>query len=106
VFANVVGGLQVDEPAWDLPVAVALVSSLQDIKLPAQLAMFGEVGLTGEVRPVSFGEERIREAAKLGCTTLIVPRDNLPRVPIPGVEVKPVSRIEDALRLALGRQAL
>lgn len=106
VFANVVGGLQVDEPAWDLPVAVALVSSLQDIKLPAQLAMFGEVGLTGEVRPVSFGEERIREAAKLGFTTLIVPRDNLPRVPIPGVEVKPVSRIEDALRLALGRQAL
>jgi DNA repair protein RadA/Sms len=106
VFANVVGGLQVDEPAWDLPVAVALVSSLQDIKLPAQLAMFGEVGLTGEVRPVSFGEERIREAAKLGFTTLIVPRDNLPRVPVPGIEVKPVSRIEDALRLALGRQAL
>jgi len=106
VFANVVGGLQVDEPAWDLPVAVALVSSLQDIKLPGQLAMFGEVGLTGEVRPVSFGEERIREAAKLGFTTLIVPRDNLPRVPVPGIEVKPVSRIEDALRLALGRQAL
>lgn len=106
VFANVVGGLQVDEPAWDLPVAVALVSSLQDIKLSPQLALFGEVGLTGEVRPVSFGEERIREAAKLGFTSLVVPRDNLPRVPVPGVTVTPVSRIEDALRVALGRQAL
>jgi DNA repair protein RadA/Sms len=63
VFANVVGGLQIDEPGWDLAVAVALVSSLQDVKLPASLVVFGEIGLTGEVRPVNFGEERIRATA-------------------------------------------
>ena len=111
VFANVVGGLSIDEPAWDLPVAIALASSLKDVKLPASLVVFGEVGLTGEVRPVTFGEERIREAAKQGFTTAIVPRDNLPRVPVPGIAVIAVSRIDEALRAALnhpdpGRKAL
>ena len=106
VFANVVGGLDIDEPAWDLPVAIALASSLRDVKLPASLIVFGEVGLTGEVRPVTFGEERIREAAKQGFTTAIVPRDNLPRVPVPGIDVRPVARIEEALRAALPREAL
>ncbi len=106
VFANVVGGLVIDEPAWDLPVAIALASSLRDVKLPASLVAFGEVGLTGEVRPVTFGEERIREAAKLGFTTAIVPRDNLPRVAVPGIQVHAVARIEDALRAALPREAL
>lgn len=102
VFANVVGGLDIDEPAWDLPVAIALASSLREVLLPASLIVFGEVGLTGEVRPVTFGEERIREAAKQGFTTAIVPRDNLPRVAVPGIAVQPVSRIEEALRAALG----
>ena len=106
VFANVVGGLQIDEPGWDLAVAVALVSSLQDVKLPASLVVFGEIGLTGEVRPVNFGEERIREAAKQGFTTAIVPRDNLPRGAIAGIECRPVSRVDEALRLALARTAL
>jgi DNA repair protein RadA/Sms len=101
VFANVVGGLDIDEPAWDLPVAIALASSLRDVLLPASLIVFGEVGLTGEVRPVTFGEERIREAAKQGFTTAIVPRDNLPRVAVPGIAVQPVSRIDEALRAAL-----
>jgi DNA repair protein RadA/Sms len=101
VFANVVGGLTIDEPAWDLPVAIALTSSLKDVKLPASLVVFGEVGLTGEVRPVTFGEERIREAAKQGFTMAIVPRDNLPRVPVPGITVRAVARIDDALRAAL-----
>ena len=106
VFANVVGGLDIDEPAWDLPVAIALASSLRDVKLPASLIVFGEVGLTGEVRPVTFGEERIREAAKQGFTMAIVPRDNLPRQPVPGIDVRPVARIEEALRAALPREAL
>ena len=106
VFANVVGGLQIDEPGWDLAVAVALVSSLQDVKLPASLVVFGEIGLTGEVRPVNFGEERIREAAKQGFTTAIVPRDNLPRGPIAGIDCRPVGRVDEALRLALARTAL
>ena len=106
VFANVVGGLQIDEPGWDLAVAVALVSSLQDVKLPSSLVVFGEIGLTGEVRPVNFGEERIREAAKQGFTTAIVPRDNLPRGPIAGIDCRPVGRVDEALRLALARTAL
>jgi DNA repair protein RadA/Sms len=106
VFANVVGGLTIDETAWDLPAAVALASSLLDVKLPASLAVFGELGLTGEVRPVPFGEERLREAAKQGFTTAIVPRDNLPRVAVPGIAVRGVARLDEALRAALGREAL
>jgi DNA repair protein RadA/Sms len=97
VFANVVGGLTIDEPAWDLPVALALASSLRDFPLPPDLVVFGELGLTGEVRPVTFGEERIREAAKLGFKRALVPQDNLPRVPIDGIEVRGAARIEAAL---------
>jgi DNA repair protein RadA/Sms len=106
VFANVVGGLDIDEPAWDLPVALALASSLRDFPLPPDLVVFGELGLTGEVRPVTFGEERIREAAKLGFKRALVPQDNLPRAPIEGIEVRGVARIEDALRKLLGPQTL
>jgi DNA repair protein RadA/Sms len=106
VFANVVGGLDIDEPAWDLPVALALASSLRDFPLPPDLVVFGELGLTGEVRPVTFGEERIREAAKLGFKRALVPQDNLPRVPIDGIEVRGVARIEDALHKLLGQQSL
>ncbi|MEY4760548.1 MAG: repair protein RadA [Pseudomonadota bacterium] len=106
VFANVVGGLTIDEPASDLPTAVALASSLLEVKLPASLVIFGELGLTGEVRPVTFGEERVREAAKQGFTTAILPKDNLPRGGVPGMTLRPVSRIDEALRAALGREAL
>ncbi len=102
VFANVVGGLDIDEPAWDLPVALALASSLRDFPLPPDLVVFGELGLTGEVRPVTFGEERIREAAKLGFRRALVPQDNLPRGPVEGIEVRGVARIDDALRKVLG----
>ncbi len=106
VFANVVGGLDIDEPAWDLPVALALASSLRDFPLPPDLVVFGELGLTGEVRPVTFGEERIREAAKLGFRRALVPQDNLPRVPVEGIEVRGVARIDDALRKLMGQQKL
>ena len=102
VFANVVGGLDIDEPAWDLPVAIALASSLKDVPLPPDLVVFGELGLTGEVRPVTFGEERIREAAKLGFRRALVPESNLPRERIEGIEVRGVARIEDALARVLG----
>lgn len=104
VFANVVGGLQIDEPAWDLPVALALASSLRDVALPADLVIFGELGLTGEVRPVTFGEERIHEAAKLGFRRALVPEANRPRGLPQGMEVSGVVRIEDALRrlIAIG----
>ena len=99
VFANVVGGLEIGEPAWDLPVALTLVSSLRERALPVDLAVFGELGLTGEVRPVNYGEERIREAAKLGFHRALVPEANLPREPVAGIEVRGVARIEDAIRL-------
>jgi DNA repair protein RadA/Sms len=105
VFANVVGGLEIDEPAWDLPVAIALASSLRDVPLPPDLVVFGELGLTGEVRPVTFGEERIREAAKLGFRRALVPQENLPRTPVAGMEVQGIGRIDTALDAALGRAA-
>jgi DNA repair protein RadA/Sms len=97
VFANVVGGLTIDEPTWDLPVALALASSLQEVKLPPDLVVFGELGLTGEVRPVTFGEERIREAAKLGFRRALVPVDNVPRAKIDGIDVRGVARLDEAL---------
>ena len=102
VFANVVGGLDIDEPAWDLPVALALASSLREVALPPDLIVFGELGLTGEVRPVAFGEERIREAAKLGFRRALVPEGNLPRTPVEGIEVRGAARIEEALHRVLG----
>jgi DNA repair protein RadA/Sms len=101
VFANVVGGLSIDEPASDLAVVLALASSLREVALPADLVVFGEIGLTGEVRPVAFGEERIREAAKLGFRRALVPEANVPRAPVEGIEVAGVARIEDALRRVL-----
>jgi DNA repair protein RadA/Sms len=106
VFANVVGGLDIDEPAWDLPVALALASSLREVPLPPDLVVFGELGLTGEVRPVTFGEERIREAAKLGYRRALVPQANQPRGGIEGIEVRGVARVEDALRELGGMQKL
>ena len=74
VFINAVGGVRISEPAADLPVLMAVVSSLKNRALPAKLAVFGEVGLAGEVRPVQRGQERLKEAAKLGFTHAIVPK--------------------------------
>jgi DNA repair protein RadA/Sms len=79
---------------------LALASSLRDKPLPATLVAFGEVGLTGEVRPVAFGEERLREAAKQGFRQAIVPQDNLPRRPIEGLEIRGVSGLAAALGMA------
>jgi len=101
VFVNVVGGIQIGETAWDLPVVLALASSLKDRALPTWLVTFGEIGLTGEVRPVPFGEERLREAQKQGFRLAIVPRDNAPRRPLEGLQVIPVARVDEALDAAL-----
>jgi DNA repair protein RadA/Sms len=101
VFVNVVGGLDVSETACDLPVALALTSSLADKVVSQALVAFGEIGLTGELRPVAYGEERLREAAKQGFTTALVPRENAPRAAIDGLKVHALARLEDALRLAL-----
>lgn len=100
VFANVVGGLDIGETATDLPIILALASSLRGRALPASLVAFGEVGLTGEVRPVAYGEERLREAAKQGFRIAVVPKDNAPRKPIDGLEVRAVARVTDALSVS------
>lgn len=97
VFVNVVGGIEINETAWDLPVVLALVSSLKDRALGRSVVAFGEIGLTGEVRPVAYGEERLREAQKQGFKRAVVPRDNAPRRPLEGLEVTAVTRVADAL---------
>ena len=97
VFLNVVGGVRVTEPAADLSVLLAVLSSFRDHPLPNDLVTFGEVGLAGEVRPVPSGQERLREAAKHGFRRAIVPRANAPKRPIEGLEVVAVSRVSEAL---------
>jgi len=101
VFVNLVGGLEVSETACDLPVVLALASSLAGKAIAQGLVAFGELGLTGELRPVAYGEERLREAAKQGFTTALVPKDNAPRSPIEGLRVRAIERLDDALRAAL-----
>ena len=100
VFVNVVGGIQITETAWDLPVLIALASSLKGRALPAQLVAFGELGLTGEVRPVAYGDERLREAQHQGFRVALVPRDNAPRKSAAGIRVVGVSRVDEALEAA------
>jgi len=97
VFVNVVGGVRLAETAADLAVVAALQSSLGGRPLAQDLAVFGEIGLTGEIRPVPYGEERLREAAKHGFRRALVPRANAPRQPVAGIDVAAVGRIDEAL---------
>jgi DNA repair protein RadA/Sms len=105
VFVNAVGGIEISETGWDLPVVLALASSFKEEPIAGTLVAFGEIGLTGEVRPVAYGEERLREASKQGFKVAVVPRDNAPRKPLPGLTVVPVSRVSDALGAVLRREA-
>jgi DNA repair protein RadA/Sms len=100
VFVNVVGGVRISETGADLPAVLATVSSVRDQPLSGKVVSFGELGLAGEVRPVPYGEERLREAAKHGFERAIVPSANAPRKPIEGLEVIGVERLADALRSA------
>ncbi len=97
VFANVVGGVRVGETGADLALLAAVLSSFRNRVLPRQLAVFGELGLTGEVRPVSNGQDRIREAHKHGFTRAIVPRANRPRRAVSGIEVIAVASLTETL---------
>jgi len=97
VFINVVGGVRVNEPAADLAVLIAVLSSLRNSPIPKELVVFGEVGLAGEIRPVPNGIERLREAAKHGFQRAIVSKANAPKEVIEGLEVVPVLRLVDAL---------
>ena len=97
VFANVVGGVRVMETSADLALLLAVVSSLRDRPLPQDWVVFGEVGLSGEIRPVASGQERLAEAAKHGFRRAIVPNGNAPKKPIPNLDVVAVSRLSEAL---------
>ncbi|WP_153111557.1 DNA repair protein RadA [Propionivibrio limicola] len=96
VFVNAVGGVKITEPAADLSVLLSIVSSLKNKSLPNKLIVFGEVGLAGEIRPAPRGQERLKEAAKLGFTRAIIPEANRPKQPIDGMEVISVKRIDEA----------
>ena len=102
VFVNAVGGVRISEPAADLAVMLAITSSLRGKSLPKGFIAFGEVGLAGEVRPAPRGQERLREAAKLGFGVAIVPKANAPKKAIEGLTIHPVERIEQALELVRG----
>ena len=95
VFANIVGGVRVTETGVDLAVVLAVLSSLRDRPLPADLVVFGEIGLAGEIRPVQNGPERLREAAKHGFKRALVPKANVSRDL--DIELVPVSRLADAI---------
>ncbi len=97
VFLNVVGGVRISETSADLAALAAVVSSLRDRPVPQSTVVFGEVGLAGEIRPVSYGEERLREAVKRGFDRAIVPRSNMPKKPIKGIELIGVDYLRGAL---------
>ncbi len=97
VFINAVGGVKITEPGADLPVLLAIVSSLRNKPLPEKLVVFGEVGLAGEIRPVQRGQERLKEAAKLGFTMAIIPKANAPKQKIAGMEIISVGRVDEAV---------
>jgi len=98
-YLNIVGGMRLDEPAADLPVALSLVSALRDIPLPEDLVAFGEIGLSGEIRNVPRAAMRINEAARLGFKRCIVPKTNLKQLEgiKADIEIIPVRYLRDAL---------
>jgi DNA repair protein RadA/Sms len=96
VFINAVGGVKITEPAADLAVLLAINSSMRNQPLPRGLVVFGEVGLAGEIRPAPRGQERLREAAKLGFSIAMIPKANMPKQAIPGMTILAVERIDEA----------
>ncbi len=102
VFVNAVGGVRISEPAADLAVLLAITSSLRGKPLPKGFFAFGEVGLAGEVRPAPRGQERLREAAKLGFSVAVVPKANAPKKAIEGLTIHAVERVEQAMEVVRG----
>src|SRR5690606_27459201 len=97
VFVNAVGGAKITEPAADLPVLLAIMSSLGNKPLPKGLVVFGEIGLAGDIRPAPRGQERLREAAKLGFSIAFIPKANAPKQAIEGLEIWAVDRVDAAI---------
>jgi DNA repair protein RadA/Sms len=108
VFVNAVGGVRISEPAADLAVMLSITSSLRGKPLPKGFIAFGEVGLAGEVRPAPRGQERLKEAAKLGFSVAIVPKANAPKKgakenkDFEGLTIHAVERIEEAMAVVRG----
>lgn len=104
VYLNIAGGLRVNDPAIDLPVISAILSSNMDVEIEPTLCMAGEVGLSGEIRPVNRIEQRIAEAQKLGFKEIIVPAANIKRLDLARFEIKvhPASKVEEAFRIIFG----
>ena len=102
VFVNAVGGVRIGEPAADLAVMLAIMSSLRNKGLPKGFFAFGEVGLAGEIRPAPRGQERLKEAVKLGFTVAVVPKANAPKKGIEGLTIHAVDRVEEALEVVRG----
>jgi DNA repair protein RadA/Sms len=99
VFVNVVGGIKAFETGVDLALVLAVVSSFRNLNLPDDLIVFGEVGLSGEIRPVTSGQERLYEAKKLGFKKAIIPKANLPKKSISGINIQGISKLTEALEL-------
>jgi DNA repair protein RadA/Sms len=99
VFVNVVGGVRINETAADLAVLLAILSSYRDRPLPPDRIVFGEVGLAGEIRPVQSGQDRLREAAKHGFSSAIIPSANAPKKASKDIDVMAVKRLADVLDL-------
>lgn len=97
IFLNIVGGVKVQEPALDLAAVLAIISSFKNKPLPEKLAVCGEIGLSGEIRTIQKGQDRIKEAAKLGFTRIVVPKANLPKEQIAGVEVMGCDDLEQVI---------
>ena len=102
VFVNAVGGVRISEPAADLAVLLAIQSSLRGRALPKGFIAFGEIGLAGEVRPAPRGQERLKEAAKLGFSVAVVPKANAPKKPIEGLTLHAIERVEQAIEVLRG----
>jgi DNA repair protein RadA/Sms len=94
--------VRISEPAADLAVMLSITSSLRGKALPRGFIAFGEVGLAGEVRPAPRGQERLKEAAKLGFSVAVVPKANAPKKPIEGLTIHAVERVEDAMDVVRG----
>ncbi len=102
VFINAVGGVKVNEPGSDLAVLLAIISSIKGVPLPKHTVAFGEVGLSGEIRPVQNGQDRLKESAKLGFKVALIPKGNFPRKPIKGIEAIAVDRVDHAMEQVKG----
>ena len=103
-YVNVAGGIRLNEPAIDLALVMAIISSYKDIPIPEKTVVFGEVGLSGEIRAVSMAQQRVQEAKKLGFLRILLPQSSMEQVrQITGIELAGAASVRDAMQLICGR---